>query len=57
MLEERLRPIIWGLTRPEPATERQLAFLASLSAPLAKDPLLTKVLASAWIDHYLSYEP
>ncbi len=52
MLEEHLRPIIWG-TSTEPASERQLAFLDSLRGSNARSGL-SKPLASAWIDHYLA---
>lgn len=53
LLEEHLRPIIWG-TEAAPATERQRGFLMSLDAAQATDTSLSRPVASAWISHHLA---
>jgi hypothetical protein len=53
MLEEHLRPLIWGL-EPARATDRQRDFLTELGASEADDAGLFKRTASAWIAHYLA---
>jgi hypothetical protein len=53
MLEEHLRPLIWGKVS-ESATDRQRVFLAELGSDGADNAWLTKQVASAWIDHYLA---
>jgi hypothetical protein len=57
MLEEHLRPRIWGLLsgKVELATEKQLKFLEAIAHDRAwKRVSLSKHVASAWIDHYLT---
>jgi hypothetical protein len=53
MLEEHLQPVILGRV-PEPATDRQRAFLIELGSDEADNARLTKRVASAWIEHYLA---
>jgi hypothetical protein len=53
MLEEHLRPLMWG-EQSEPATDRQRAFLVELGSHEADDALLARPVASAWIGHYLA---
>jgi hypothetical protein len=53
MLEEHLQPLIWAKV-PEPASDRQRAFLAELGSDEADNARLTKQVASAWIGHCLA---
>lgn len=53
MLEEHLRPMIWGASS-DPVTDRQRHFLTGLGEARATDPGLTKPVASAWIAHRLA---
>ena len=57
MLEDHLLPRIWADSAhdPSPASEKQVAFLEVLSNDRAlQHGILTKRVASAWIDHYLT---
>ena len=57
MLEDHLLPRIWAdpARGAAPATEKQVAFLENISDERPwKRPPLTKRVASAWIDHYLT---
>lgn len=52
VIEAWLRPTIWQ-KGPDPATERQLAFLGALGHAHKRQDISRRV-ASAWIEHYLS---
>lgn len=57
MLEEYLRPRIWGVLTPKasPATSKQLEFLGAIARDRSFERVsLSKSLASAWIGHYLA---
>ena len=57
MLEEHLHPSIWGARaqKPSPATLKQREFLEAIANDRSFEPVsLSKSLASAWIEHYLS---
>jgi hypothetical protein len=53
MLEEHLRPTIWGV-QPERATDRQRNLLSSFGVADAADALLSRRVASAWISHHFA---
>ena len=56
LLEDFLRPMVWG-EAPDPATDKQRAFLVQLGAiDVAADADLSKAAGSAWIDHCLSLQ-